>query len=104
MTLHYGNNKLKKILTEERLIQRYYSNSYNNIINRLSELRSANCLLEISELPPPRRHKLIGNKADMWGICISKNYRIILKPFGVYDINDLTTITEVEIIDIEDYH
>lgn len=104
MIISYSSNRLKKILSDPRLIKKYYSNNYKKIYNRLSEMKAANNLLEIPECPPPRRHKLYGNYKDCWGIDCSKNYRIIIRPVGKFDINNLSSICEIEIIDLEDYH
>lgn len=104
MVITYSSKKIEKKLTDLRLLKKYYSNDYNRIINRLSELRAANNLSEIPECPPPRRHKLSGKFQDCWGIDYSKNYRIIIRPIGDYDYNDLSSIKEIEIVDLEDYH
>ncbi|MDD3140107.1 MAG: plasmid maintenance system killer protein [Lachnospiraceae bacterium] len=104
MIIHYASNKLEKILTDKRLIKKYYSNDFNRINNRMSELMAANNLSEIPEVPPPRRHKLNGNWKNCWGIDFSKNDRFIISPKGVFDINDISSIVEIEIIDLEDYH
>lgn len=104
MIISYSSNRLKKILTDPRLIKKYYSNDYKKINNRLSEMKAANNLSEIPECPPPRRHKLYGNYKDCWGIDYSKNYRFIIRPVGKFDINDLSSICEIKIIDLEDYH
>ena len=86
------------------MLKKYYSNDYNKINNRLSEFEAANNLLEIPECPPPRRHKLNGSLQDCWGIDYSKNDRIIIRPIGEFDINDISSIVEIEIVDLEDYH
>lgn len=104
MIIRYSSNKLEKKLTDQRLLKKYYSNDYNKIINRLSELIAANNLSEISGNPPPRRHKLNGNLQNCWGIDYSKNDRIVIKPIGKFDINDVSSIVEIEIVDLEDYH
>lgn len=104
MEIHYSTTKQEKILTDVRLLKKYYSSDFTKIINRLSELRVANNLNEIPDLPPPRRHKLKGNFKNCWGIDYSKNSRIIIKPVGEYDINDLTSIKEIIILELEDYH
>ena len=104
MIVTYSSKKLEKILTDPRLLKKYYSNDYNRIRNRLSELRAANNLSEIPECPPPRRHKLCGNLYDCWGIDYSKNDRIIIRPTGKFDINDVSSIVEIEIVNLEDYH
>lgn len=104
MKLHYKNTKMEKILTNERLIKKKYTSFHINLRNRLSELRAANSLEEISIYPPPRRHKLNGQLDNLWGIDISKNFRIILQPEGNFDIDNLSTICEIKIISLEDYH
>lgn len=104
MIVYYATNKMEKILTDIRLLKKYYSNDFTKISNRLSELRVVNNLGEIPEVPPPRRHKLKGNRKDCWGIDYSKNYRLVIEPTGVFNINDLSTITDVTILDLEDYH
>ena len=105
MELHYRSSKDEKILCDERLLHRYYKKAHaNNIKSRLTELEGANNLSEIPQIPPPRRHKLNGKYNDCWGIDYSPNYRIIIEPCGIYDINDLTTITQIKILALEDYH
>lgn len=104
MLIHYKTRKLEKILTNERLIKKNYAAFNKNLCNRLSELRAANNLNEIPNYPPPRRHKLDGSFDNHWGIDISKNFRIIIRPVGEYDIEDLSTVVEIEILSIEDYH
>lgn len=104
MVINYSTKKLEKKLTDSRLLKKYYSNDYNKIKNRLSEMKAANNLSEIPECPPPRRHKLSGNLKDCWGIDYSKNDRFIIRPMGKFDINDVSSIIEIEIVDLEDYH
>lgn len=105
MKLHFSSSKDEKILCNERLLYRHYNKSHANRIKaRLTELRQANNLSEIPQVPPPRRHKLTGEFKDCWGIDYSRNFRIVIQPFGSFDINDLETITEVKILMLEDYH
>ena len=78
MIISYSSNRLKKILSDSRLIKKYYSNNYKKINNRLSEMKAANNLSEIPECPPPRRHKLYGNYKDCWGIDCSKIIELLL--------------------------
>ncbi|GEB27495.1 Plasmid maintenance system killer protein [Enterococcus casseliflavus] len=104
MQIHYKTRKLEKVLTNERLIKKNYTAFYEKVCNRLSELRAAKNLEEIPNYPPPRRHKLEGYLENHWGIDISKNFRIIVRPVGKFDIEDLSTIIEIELISLEDYH
>ncbi len=105
MILHYNSSKDEKILCNERLLNKHYKKAHAiRIKSRLTELQSANNLSEIPQIPPPRRHKLSGDLKDCWGIDYSPNYRIIIEPYGSFDINDLTTIIEIKILKLEDYH
>lgn len=104
MEISYASKKIEKILTNERMIKKHYTKFYKKIINRLSEIRAANNLDEIPHIPPPRRHKLEGDYNDCWGIDISKNFRIVLRPIGAWDETDLKTVNKIKILSIEDYH
>lgn len=104
MIIHYSSKKDEKIFQDERLIKKYYGKDGEKISNRLSELRAANNLEEIPPVPPPRRHKLNNNRKNCWGIDYSRNDRIIIEPYGEFDIEDLSTIKEIKIICLEDYH
>ncbi|CAF1851236.1 MULTISPECIES: type II toxin-antitoxin system RelE/ParE family toxin [Bacillus] len=104
MKISYATKKLEKILTNERLIKKEYTLFYKKVINRISEIRVANNLDEIPHVPPPRRHKLDGDYNNCWGIDISKNFRIVLRPIGDWDESELKSINEIEILSIGDYH
>lgn len=104
MKIYYANRKLEKILSDERLIKKHYTPLYKKLIIRLSEIKVASSLEDIPHIPPPRRHKLDGDFSECWGIDISKNYRIVISPFGEWDQDDVKTINAIEIRSIEDYH
>jgi plasmid maintenance system killer protein len=104
MDIIYNTKKLEKILTNPRLIKKEYTAFYQKVLNRMSELRAANHLDEIPHDPPPRRHKLTGEHSNCWGIDVSKNYRIILRPVGDVYVLDPKLINHIEILSIEDYH
>ena len=104
MKLSYSTNKLKKILEDNKLIWRNYSKFAERLITVLDVLRAEPDLKSIPETMPLRRHKLSNDKKGYWGVCINKNYRLIIKPVGQFDDNDLSTVKEIEITEIEDYH
>lgn len=104
MNVHYSTNKMKRILTNPRLMKKHYTKIYDKLGIRLSELRVAESLADISTDPPPRRHKLKGLLKDCWGVNVSRNFRIIVQPHGEYNEYDINTIKEIIIKDIEDYH
>ncbi len=104
MHVEYISNKLKKTLKDERSIKKFYGAISEKLALRLSEIRIASNLEAIQTAPPPRRHKLTGEHEGRWGIDCSKNFRIILKPLGEFDINNTSSISSVMTVDILDYH
>lgn len=104
MEIKYATKTLGKVLGDERLIQKSYGPIAGKLILRLSDLRVADNLSQITHLPPPRRHKLVGDWKGCWGIDLSKNQRLVIRPIGEYDIENLETINTVRIEAIEDYH
>ena len=104
MIITFSSKKLEKQLMDPRLLKKYFGNDYSKLRNRLSELIAADNLSKIPECPPPRRHKLNGSLQNCWGIDYSPNDRIIIRPVGKFNINDVSSIVEIEIVDLEDYH
>lgn len=104
MDIGYANNAMKKTLEDPRLIAKRHGDIARTLTRRMSDLRVAANLSEITHLPPPRRHKLMGSLEGCWGIDVSRNKRLIVRPVGDYDPEDLTTITAIRIEDITDYH
>ncbi|MGN0071992.1 MAG: type II toxin-antitoxin system RelE/ParE family toxin [Atopobiaceae bacterium] len=104
MEIEYASKRLEKDLTSRRRMAKEYGHIQYRLENRLSEIWAAKSLADISFEPPPRRHRLEGNRAGLWGIDVSKNWRIVLEPRGKFDPSDLHTITHVRIVAIEDYH
>lgn len=97
------DNKIKKKLVDNATIKKCYGKLADKIIIRMSLLVAANSLADIPNLPPTRRHKLVGNYASCWGIEIEKNWRIVVKPI-LPNLNDPEDIKEIIIVDIVDYH
>ena len=104
MVIYFSSGKQQRILGDERLLRKHYGKLADKIMIRLAELEAASSLEDIPSVPPPRRHKLAGNKSDQWGIDVSKNYRIVLEPYGQWEKDNLSTVREVRILDVEDYH
>lgn len=104
MDIEYADSKMKKDFEARRRLRKSYSSFLPGLENRLSELQAANCLADIPHGPPPKRHKLIGNWEGCWGIKVTKNYRLVIRPIGDFDIIDPATITKIKIEALIDYH
>lgn len=107
MEVFAGTKKLNKILNDASLIMKHYGKSRaRRIIKRLDEFDAAKTLEDIPSDPPPRCHRLKGDKGGTFSVDVSANYRLV---FEGYDQNDQKStqksdIVTVQIISIEDYH
>ncbi|WP_321530126.1 hypothetical protein [uncultured Desulfuromonas sp.] len=77
---------------------------------RLAELKAAEVLADISHLPPPRCHELNNDRAGQFSVDLEHPYRLLFipadepVPFRDDGGIDLSQVTEIEIIAIEDTH
>ena len=101
MDVTFNSRKLARIFNSEnaKLIKR-----------RMAVLVAAFCLDEVSHHPPERRHELIGDKKEKFAVDIKHPYRLVFEPNhsplprkadGGLDLSQITAIT---IIDVEDFH
>ena len=97
------DNKIKKKLENEHSIKKYYGKQSTRIITLISMLQVVTCLDDIPNVPPTRRHKLVNNYKNCWGIDVDKNWRMILVPVSNLS-EDPKDVKEVIISDIVDYH
>lgn len=102
MEIYYSNRKLEKILSTERLLKEKFGDLTRKIMARMTEFRAAKNLSEITYLPPPRRHKLVGYP-NRFAVSVSGNFRIIFESLSEELINPID-IRSIKIIEIEDYH
>jgi len=103
MKIYYRNKKLEKILTNDRQMKKHYTSFYDNLRNRLFELKAVSNLSLISHNPPPRRHKLSGDYEGFWSIAVSRNFRILFTAYN-RETKDEININEIVIEDIKDTH
>ena len=77
---------------------------------RMMELSAAQCLDDVSKLPPARCHQLKGNRSGQFSVDLDHPYRLIFIPIRNPESEengsslDLAEIVEIEIIDIIDTH
>lgn len=95
---------MKKILTDDRLLKKYYPNLWSKLRNRLWELESVQSLSLISHKPPPRKHKLTGEFDGCYAVDLNANFRLVFKPTQEYKDSHQSNICSIEILSIIDYH
>lgn len=101
MIVNYFNNKLKKSLSNERIIKKEYGTLAKRINEVLDELDVAVCLDDIPEIPTDRRHKMTNEKYT-WSIDVSINYRMWVQ--SDEKENDPTKVFSITILGIFDDH
>jgi len=80
------------------------------LLQRMMELKAADTLNDISNLPPARCYEFSGNRKRQFSVDINRNYRLLFitvnDPIPEKDDGglDKNRITEIEIIEIEDTH
>lgn len=110
MQVSYQSKKLQKVCNKEKEgVRALGLGCARKLQQRLAELAAAEVLSDISYLPPPRCHELT-NRGGVFSVDLQHPYRLLFIPAnepvprkldgGI----DLTQVTEVEIISIEDTH
>ena len=111
MDIVFKTKKLQKICNNRKLrIKEFGKEQAGKIGQRLDELRAADCLQDMSCLPPPRCHELIGNRKGQFSVDLKQPYRLIFEPAedpvplrgdGGIDLEKVQSIT---ILGVEDTH
>jgi proteic killer suppression protein len=112
MDIAFSTPKLRKIFNAEKeLVREYGPEQARIIMRRMSVLRAANNLEEVSPLPPERRHELSGDRNGQFAVDLKQPSRLIFKPNhepvplkddGGYYLRQITAITIMGIA--KDYH
>lgn len=111
MDIVFRTKKLQKICNNRKLlIKEFGKEQAEKVGQRLDELRAADCLQDISYLPPPRYHELTGNRKGQFSVDLKQPYRLIFEPAespvslrGDGGI-DLEHVHSIKILEVEDTH
>jgi len=104
MKIRFKSKKLKKKFEAKKELEKAYgTRQAKKIIQRINELYAAESLQDIKHIPSSRLHQLSGNYKNCFAIDLVQPYRLIIKPEDG-EIEDLRTITLVEVVKVEDYH
>ncbi|MBN8461148.1 MAG: killer suppression protein [Verrucomicrobia bacterium] len=111
MLLFFRTTKLQKVCNSHKEMQKTYGAARaKKLQQRLMELRAADHLGQISRIPPPRCHEMIGDRQGQLSVDLDHPYRLFfipandpvpLKEDGGLD---WAAVTEIEIIGIADPH
>jgi proteic killer suppression protein len=111
MEIFFVNKKLADIFSsEKKLVRNYGPEDARTIMRRMQLLNASVTLNDVPPTPPSRRHALTGDKAGQFAVDLKHPFRLVFEPHhnplphkadgGL----DLTRITAIKIIAVEDYH
>jgi proteic killer suppression protein len=111
MDIAFKNKTLKKVFNSEKILKKEFgSGKARLIMRRMAVLRSSPVLAEVPHTKPERRHELSGKRSGQFAVDLKQPYRLIFKPNHEIlprkkdgGIN-LTKITAIKILGVEDYH
>ncbi len=105
MYITFRNSKIKKLCELEKLaIQKLGPKQKDMLFKRIGEIRAVSCLAELKTLPGPRCHRLQGDRNGQYAVDLGHPMRLIFLPISELKVFEETRITEVEIIEVVDYH
>ncbi len=101
MELRYKDNKLEKLCTNEREMQRKRPDIQKKLRLRINALRNAATVGDLPRDDPGGGwHELKGDLDGIWAGELSGNWRLLVEP----DPLDSLGAVAVIVIDIDDYH
>jgi len=106
MNIVFKTVKLQKIFcSEKELVRTYGKENASKIRKRMGFFRNVSNLSQVPVEVPFRRHLLKGSYKGCFSVDLKQPYRLIFKPANnPLPRLDLTKVTEIEIISVEDYH
>jgi plasmid maintenance system killer protein len=110
MNIDYGNNRLKKQLSNASEIKKAFGEMAKKISQRLNEMAASPNLAVLIQIPAANCHPLTGNRSGEWAVNISGNHRLIFEinhdPLPIKDDGSVNTllVTDIRLMSTEDYH
>lgn len=111
MDITFKTGKLAKLFNSERALYREFGKENGRVLmRRLLMLMAAPTLAEVSYLKPERRHALTGNRKGQFAVDVKLPDRLPFRPNhdplprmedgGI----ELTKVTAITVLGVEDYH
>lgn len=110
LDISFRTKKLRKVFNSQKRLRREYGELAEKIAMRMAVLREATTLAEIPHTPPFRRHQLTGRRKGQFAVDLRHPHRLVFEPAhnpvprledgGV----DLSQVSAITIIKVEDYH
>lgn len=106
MTILAYDKKLDKILKDpNKIIKKIGLDMAIILKKRLNQLDASNNFQEFLNIGLGKPHPLKGNMKNMYGISITKNYRLVVEPIcDSIDVSSLMKCEKINIKGVGDYH
>ena len=101
MEVRFKDNKLEKLCTNEREMQRKRPDLQKKLRLRVNALRTAATVGDLPRDDPSGAwHELKGDLGGIWSGELSGNWRLLVEPDPLKSLSAVV----VTVIDIDDYH
>ena len=111
MEIFFKDRKMGEVFNHEKELYKSYGKGMGATIKRrIAVIAAAPALSDVSHRPPERRHELKGKRKGEFAVDLDRGYRLVFRPEhsplprkddgGL----DLTSITAITILGVEDYH
>lgn len=111
MKLTFKSRKLEATCNSEKESTRAWGKQRAAAVRRrLAQLDAAPHLGMVETVPPARLHPLKGNRKGQWAVDVVHPFRLIFEicddPLPLLDDGgvDKSRVTEIRILEVEDYH
>ena len=111
MQITFKTTKLKKIFEQRSLLQKEFGDKCaKKIMLRISILKAAPNLDSVPKIKPDRCHSLDGNRKGQYAVDLLHPFRLVFIPDheDIPELEtggiDLTKVTCIKILKVEDYH
>ena len=107
----FGTSKLAKTCNSMRqMVREFGDESATKLGMRLQAMEAVECLADLFTLPQCRCHPLKGDRGGQFAVDLKHPFRLVFEPrhnpMPLTDEGgiDLTQVTAVEVLAVEDYH
>ncbi|MDP2370673.1 hypothetical protein [Rhodoferax sp.] len=108
--MEFATTKLRKVLSDEREMERRYGQLAKPLKSRLSVLRRARNLADVPTVPPERCHQLSQERDEQFAVDLRHPHRLVFVvdndpvPRKADGGIDLSAVTAIRVVDVVDYH
>lgn len=105
MIVTYASKRMRLVCTDERACKKLRPDLVDKVKMRHNALEVAKDMKDLARIDPGGKwHPLTGDREGTWAGRLSKNYRMIVRPYGDGVEVVVTEESSVEVVEIVDYH